>query len=78
MNELQQIQNELKEIKAMLSTLLKQNTPFSLSAYEKGQILAKAIQKATETGDRSYVRQATKEINGEAWPIRISSRQPDQ
>ncbi len=65
MTELQQVQNELAEIKGMLVTLIKQNATFSLGAHEKGQIMAAAIKKSQETGDRSYVRQAQKEINGE-------------
>lgn len=36
------IEKELTTIKSMLSTLLKQNTPFSLSAHEKGRLLAMA------------------------------------
>ncbi len=66
MTELQQVKTELAEIKGMLNILIKQNAPFSLSISEKAQIMAKAIAKSKETGDRSYVRQAQKEINGEA------------
>lgn len=65
MTELQQVQNELAEIKGMLNTLLKQNTPFSLSAHEKGVKMAKAMEEARRTGDRSIVRRVSKEINGE-------------
>ena len=60
---LQQVHKELSDIKSLLNILIKQNAPFSLSAHEKGQVMAKAIEKSHETGDRSYIREAQKEIN---------------
>jgi len=63
MSELTELKKELCEIKYMLSQLLRQSAPFSLSANEKAQIMAEAIKKSEQTGDRSYVRKATAEIN---------------
>jgi len=65
MSDLHQIEQRLANIEDMLSALLKQNTPFSLSIHEKGQFLAKAAEESRRTGDRSIFHDATRRINGE-------------
>lgn len=64
MTELQQVQKELAEIKSMLSDPLKQNMPFSVSAHEKGQIVAKALEESQRTGNKKILKDAIRKVNG--------------
>ncbi len=64
MTDLQQVRAELAEIKAMLSDLLKQNMPFSVSAHEKGQIVAKALEESQRTGNKKVLQEAIRKVNG--------------
>ena len=64
MTELQLLLAEMAEIKSLLSAILKQNMPFSVSAHEKGQIVAKALEESQRTGNKKILQEAIKKVNG--------------
>lgn len=64
MTELQQVQKELAEIKSLLSAIIKQNMTFSVSAHEKGQIVAKALEESQRTGNKKILQDAIRKVNG--------------